>query len=136
MPHMVEQEVMKLRIRDNSIRLRLTRPEVDTIGTDGLVGGKVSFPGGAQFIYCLESSPACVDPTAQFANGELSVRLPESAVQYWTTSDDVSIRAAQTLDDGGTLVILIEKDFACLAPREGEDESDMFPHPEEGTAGR
>jgi hypothetical protein len=28
------------------------------------------------------------------------------------------------------LGILVEKDFACLAPREGEDESDMYPHPE------
>lgn len=126
---------MKLRIRDNSIRLRLTRPEVETISTDGLVGGKVPFPEGAQLVYCLESSPACVDPTAQFANGELSVRLPESAVQHWAASDEVSIRAVQTLEDGGTLNILVEKDFACLAPREGEDESDMFPHPEEGTAG-
>ena len=26
--------------------------------------------------------------------------------------------------------ILVEKDFQCLAPREGEDESDMFPHPD------
>lgn len=126
---------MKLRIRDNSIRLRLTRPEVETIRTDGLVGGKVPFPAGAQFVYCLESSPACVDPTAQFANGELSVRLPESAVRDWAASDEVSIRAELPLDDGSTLNILIEKDFACLAQREGEDESDMFPHPQDGAAG-
>jgi hypothetical protein len=30
------------------------------------------------------------------------------------------------------LRILVEKDFACLAPREGEDESDMFPNPLSG----
>jgi hypothetical protein len=33
------------------------------------------------------------------------------------------------------LKILVEKDFACLAPREGEDESDMFPHPKAATDG-
>ena len=33
------------------------------------------------------------------------------------------------LDDGEKLSILIEKDFACLAPRAGEDEADMYPHP-------
>jgi hypothetical protein len=27
------------------------------------------------------------------------------------------------------LNILVEKDFACLAPRAGEDERDMYPHP-------
>ena len=35
----------------------------------------------------------------------------------------------QVLDDGSTLKVLVEKDFACLTERE-EDESDMFPHPE------
>ncbi len=126
---------MKLRIRDNSIRLRLTRPEVETLSTDGLVGGKVPFPAGAQFVYCLESSPACVDPTAQFAEGELSVRFPETAVQDWAGSGEVAISAVQMLDDGGTLDILVEKDFECLAPRPGEDESDMFPHPQKDEAG-
>ena len=40
----------------------------------------------------------------------------------------------QVLDDGAKLAILVEKDFACLAPREGEDESDMFPHPDAGSS--
>ncbi|GIT14245.1 MAG: hypothetical protein CM1200mP36_00010 [Gammaproteobacteria bacterium] len=39
----------------------------------------------------------------------------------------------QSLDDGGRLKILVEKDFVCLAPREGEeDEADMFPNPRRG----
>jgi hypothetical protein len=128
-------ELMKLRIRDNSIRLRLSRPEVETLSTDGLVSAKVPFPAGAKFVYCLESSPACVDPTAHFAEGELSVRLPETVVQDWAGSGEVSISAVQMLDDGGTLNILVEKDFECLAPRPGEDESDMFPHPQKDAAG-
>ena len=33
-------------------------------------------------------------------------------------------------DNDEKLKILIEKDFACLTERVGEDESDMFPHPE------
>ena len=50
----------------------------------------------------------------------------------WVDSDEVSISSEQQLDQGGLLKILVEKDFACLAPREGEDESDMFPHPQQG----
>jgi hypothetical protein len=123
---------MKLRILDNSIRLRLSRTEVAAIRSDGIVGGKVSFAGGSRLIYCLEGSPACVDPAAQFADGELLVRLPEATVVQWADSDEVSIEATQPLDDGGSLKILIEKDFACLTPREGEDESDLYPHPQEG----
>ena len=52
----------------------------------------------------------------------------------WADSEQVSIEAVQTIDDGSELKILVEKDFACLTPREGEDESDLFPHPEEGEA--
>jgi len=125
---------MKLRIRDNSIRLRLTQSEVAKIRTDGIVGGKLVFAAGSRLIYCLESSPACVDPAAQFDNCEMLVRLPESTVMQWADSEQVSIEAVQTIDDGSELKILVEKDFACLTPREGEDESDLFPHPEEGEA--
>lgn len=124
---------MKLRIRDNSIRLRLTRGEVASISTDGLISNSVPFSGGATFDYVLESSPACVKPVAMFSNNVLSVRLPEIDVIEWAGTEAVSISAEQLLDEGGQLNILVEKDFACLAPREGEDESDMYPHPEEGT---
>ncbi len=41
-------------------------------------------------------------------------------------------RGDETLDDGDALKILVEKDSACLTPREGEDESDMFLHPLDG----
>ncbi len=42
------------------------------------------------------------------------------------------MKGEQLLDDGSMLDILVEKDFACLTKREGEDESDMYPHPEAG----
>ena len=123
---------MKLRIRDNSIRLRLTQAEVDTVSSEGRVSGRVSFPGGAGLDYVLESSASAEKPTAQFIEGALAVLLPEPDVKEWASSEQVSIAAEETLDDGELLKILVEKDFACLAPREGEDESDMFPHPQEG----
>ena len=123
---------MKLRIRDNSIRLRLTRNEVDTVSAEGMVKARVSMPGGNGLDYVLESSKLAPKPTAVFSDGALTVQLPESVVNQWAASEQVSIAADESLDDGGVLKILVEKDFACLAPREGEDESDMFPHPLEG----
>ena len=95
----------------------------------GMVSSTTQFADGAVLSYCLESSPACVDPVARFGDREIKVRLPQSTVQQWASSDQVSIEAEQALDKGGYLKILVEKDFACLAPRDGEDESDMFPHP-------
>ena len=123
---------MKLRVLDNSIRLRLTQSEVELVRTDGLVRGRVPFAGSNSFDYVLESSPATVKPEAHMSNNMLTVRIPETEVNAWADSEEVSISASQILDGGDHLSILVEKDFACLAPREGEDEADMYPHPKGG----
>jgi hypothetical protein len=120
---------VKLRILDNSIRLRLTQSEVATLCRDGIVTARTVFPGDHALAYVVESSPASVAPAAFFSNHVITVRLPETTVLPWAASELVSIDGEQGLDDGSVLRILVEKDFACLAPRAGEDESDMFPHP-------
>ena len=125
---------MKLRVLDNSIRLRLTQNEVQAVNTDGLVRGRVRFAGSNTFDYVLESSPATVKPEAHLSNNVLTVRIPQMDIRQWAESEQVSIRSDQLLDDGDELKILVEKDFHCLAPREGEDESDMYPHPDAGSA--
>ena len=95
----------------------------------GVVTSKTGFPGGREFYYTLESSPASVNPAAFYLDNEIRLRLPEAVILAWTTTEQVSIKGDHILDDGETLSILIEKDFACLAPRSGEDEADMYPHP-------
>jgi len=123
---------MKLRILDNSIRLRLSRTDVAELRDRGLLRCRVDFPGGNAFCYSLESTPANVAPTARFEDGELLVRVPETSVREWADSERVSIEGQEGIDSATTLSILVEKDFACLSPREGEDESDMFEHPDAG----
>jgi len=123
---------MKLRIKDNSVRLRLTRGEVDTLREVGVVVATTGFPGGKELQYRVESSPASVSPAALFSDNALSVRLPESAVLAWATTEQVSLPGEQVLDDGAILKILVEKDFVCLTGRDDEDESDMYPHPAAG----
>ncbi len=102
----------------------------------GVVTSTTGFPGGRQFKYSLESSPASVNPAAFYSDNEIRIRLPETVVLAWVTTEQVSIEGEQVLDDGEKLLILVEKDFACLAPREGEDESDMYPHPDVDEAER
>jgi hypothetical protein len=122
--------LLKLRILDNSIRLRLNQSEVERVNTEGLVKGQVRFAGSNAFSYVLESSPATVKPEAHVSNNVLTVRIPQPDIRQWAESEQVSISSEQNLDAGEQLKILVEKDFACLSPREGEDESDMFPHPD------
>jgi hypothetical protein len=120
---------VKLRILDNSIRLRLTRSEVATLCRNGLVTARTGFPDAHTLAYAVECSPASVAPAAFFSNNVITIRLPETTVLRWAGSEQVSIDGEQRLDDGSVLRVLVEKDFACLAPRADEEESDMFPHP-------
>ena len=108
------------------------RGEVETLQKEGLVAASTAFPGGRTFRYIVESSPASVNPAAFFSDNEIIVRLPETTVLAWATTEQVSITGEQVLDDGDLLKVLVEKDFVCLTGRDDEDESDMFPHPEAG----
>ena len=90
---------MKLRIRDNSVRLRLTRGEVDQLRDDGLISARTGFPGGRDFQYVVESSPASVKPGAFLSECVITVRLPETSVLAWANSEQVSITGEQLLDD-------------------------------------
>jgi hypothetical protein len=127
-----DERTLKIRMQGNSIRLRLTRSEVDRVQRQGRVRAAVSFPGGARFEYVLESSPASEETGARLAANQILVSVPQAVIHEWAATEQVSISANQPLGSQGTLSILVEKDFACLAPREGEDESDMFPHPQQG----
>lgn len=119
---------MKLRIRGNSIRLRLTRSEVEQLTSVGVVEEFVDFgPGNARFIYALESAADVEVISAKYENNRLSVHVPRRAASDWAGSDKVSLESPESSE----LKILVEKDFACLTPRKGEDETDMFPHPGE-----
>lgn len=119
---------MKLRILDDSIRLRLTRSEVEQIGQGAVVEGRTHFPGGGEFRYTLGSGDV-ETPSAAFEQGVIAVTLPRSQAEHWAGSDMVTIEARQPLAEASDLRLLIEKDFRCLAPRDDEDQSDAFEHP-------
>src|SRR5262245_17428494 len=119
---------MKLRIRGNSIRLRLTKGEVDQFRTKGEVSESVNF-GDSVMRYSLRAAVDGDMPCASFGDGELSIIVPKHYGDAWAESDEVGIEGAQPVGDGQALRILIEKDFECLAERPGEDDSDAFPNP-------
>ena len=123
---------MKLRIRDNSLRLRLTQTEVRTLKRDGRVAATAAFPGGARLEYALECGDGIPYLAATMSDGAITIRVPAVLAGEWADSDRVSLSGEQAVGDGQSLGLLVEKDFACLAPREGEDESDMYPQPQAG----
>ena len=117
---------MKLRIRGDSLRLRLSQAELVHLRETGEVCDRIHF-GARSLDYALVS--ADVDaPRASFEADRIAVALPRAIANEWAHGDGVGIEAEQTLPTG-TLRLLIEKDFRCLAPRPGEDDSDGFPNP-------
>jgi len=125
---------LKLRIRDNSIRLRLSRVEVERLRDDGVVSASTHFSAGLKFRYNVESNTSCRAPEANFSGDMITVSLPAADVLAWSSSEQVSIRGEQRLDDSASLHILVEKDFACLQTRPGEDESELFANPDANPA--
>ena len=121
---------MKLRIRGNSVRLRLKRGEVDQIAAGTSVVEKTHFPG-AILTFRLEASDGN-SISANFDNGNLVVSLPRKRISEWASSSEVSLSEEQKLPDADSLSLLIEKDFSCLEPghhRDCDDDADTFPHP-------
>jgi len=123
---------MKLRIRGNSLRLRLTKSEVAEIGAGGTVEETVEFGGEPpqRFIYALMSTDNVENPTAVFDAGRITVFISKAQAGEWSRTNQIGIEAEKSIGaDGRTLRILIEKDFSCLEPRAGEEDVDTFAHP-------
>ncbi len=121
---------MKLRIRGDSMRLRLKRSEVDRLAAGISIVEETHFPG-AVLTYRLDVSENS-GFSAAFDNGTLSLALPKSKVLHWASTDEVSLFAEQKVSGSGSLSLLIEKDFKCLEPghhRDCADDEDTFPHP-------
>ena len=120
---------MKLRIRGNSIRLRLSQTEVSSLEAGGSVSDRIVFAPGAHLTYQLVVDAAADATRASFENGNVTVTLPNTVLRNWLAPAEVSIHGRQELGGGEELTILVEKDFACLEPREGEDQENLFPNP-------
>ena len=115
---------MKLRIQGNSLRFRLTRPEVARL-QEGGVEETTHFGVGRCLTYRLRKEAAGSAVRAELADGAITVLAPAGMVDRWAGSDEVGIAGRD-----GVLRIAIEKDFRCLT-RRAEDEADAYPHPAE-----
>lgn len=119
---------MKLRIKGDSLRLRLTQSEVRSIAQGNFVEEKTWFSESNALVYSLETSSSLSKVEALFIENRIRVIIPEKQALQWARSEEVALK-----DTFGKLFILIEKDFACLKPRYNqlEDESDLFTNPNE-----
>ena len=115
---------MKLRIHSNSIRLRLAKDDVASLCQNGSVYSVCHF-GDNHLTFGVRNTNG-EDMIASFAGNRIIVDVPKSLLKGWEDDDRVGFEAT---DEEG-LHILVQKDFQCLVPREGEDQENLYPNPQ------
>jgi hypothetical protein len=119
---------VKLRIKGDSLRLRLAQGEMRTLAERGEVEDGISFPSGAVLKYRLQVDKNNNEISCSYESNLINILVPAAEAERWCGTDLVTLSATESVATG-ELRIVLEKDWACLAPREDEDESDNFPHP-------
>jgi len=117
---------MKLRINGDSLRLRLSRSEVERLRESAAVEGAVHFGGDHQLQYILAIGDSVVGAT--YNGNRIRVEIPRDVAAEFADTDRVSVAGEQLLDSGARLQILIEKDFKCMH-QESPGDSDAYPNP-------
>lgn len=122
---------MKLRLKGDSIRVRLDRRDLETLVATGRVADAVHFGPGVAFSYAVEAGPAPRErPAASYADGRITIRIDPDDAAGWLQGDRVGFDQRQETGEG-TVRVLLEKDFACIDRPPGEEADDVhaFPNP-------
>jgi hypothetical protein len=108
---------MKLRIKGDSSRLRVSRSEVARLLAGDCLEETIYFApeASAKFTYALQQDRLVGTPTVQYTENRVAIQIPAEQANAWGVTDQVGIVEDIALGDFGSLALLIEKDFACLA---------------------
>lgn len=119
---------MKLRLRENSIRLRLLQSEIKLLKESGAVSETITFGESQILIYRLQISDV-PEIKASCRDNKIIVEIPVQTANIWINSEQVGLQFNQNIADAKLLSILIEKDFVCTERPMDADNKDAFPHP-------
>ena len=125
---------MKLRIKGNSLRLRVSRSELDRFSKGQRIHETIHFGSApnAKLSYALERDEAIDLTVVKYGSHTVTVQIPFKLACQWEMTDMVGLSGSIDLGPAGTLDVLVEKDFACLDQNEADNE-DTFPNPHSGS---
>ncbi len=108
---------MKLRIEDDTLRLRLSEAEVREFAATGRVAAAVQFgpDAGQRLSYALERTAPGGAPAVgvRYAPGALTVLVPDAVANAWTGTAQNGFSERVALADARQLRVLVEKDLDC-----------------------
>ena len=117
---------MKIRIRGNSVRFRLTKNEVEQLCRENFIEERTNFPH-MDFVYQVKAAEVEL-LNIDYLNNIISLQVSNTLLENWETNDRVGFSNSVVTSQGKTIDLLLEKDFTCLEDR-GEDESNNYPNP-------
>ena len=115
---------MKLRIKGNTIRIRMNEAEVKLLAEGTPVTEETQFPSSTLTYKVQPSASEVVD----FNDNEVQINLTQDEIDHWAMTEEVTISKEIAIPNDNILSILVEKDFKCLTVRP-EDESELYPNP-------
>lgn len=118
---------MKIRIKGNYVRYRLTRSEVEKFSKEGYLEEETEFLSG-KLVYALQAKKGLDELDIDMTGNRITLFFPDSEKESWHNTSRVGYERLLTLPNGNKAGILLEKDFVCLDNVE-EDQSDNYPNP-------
>lgn len=118
---------MKIRIKGNAIRFRLSKSEVTTFAGEGFLEERTTF-NNSVFRYAVISTDN-KNMSAEFIKENIILYVPKHLLEMWATTTQVSIVYDHPVSNGIFLNLLLEKDFKCIEAVANEDQSDFFDNP-------
>ena len=112
---------MKIRIKDNSVRIRLTQSEVNELYQEGTILSRTEFLEQS-FVYAVERADL-PELSVEFIENKITLKIPASLLEQLYATDIVGFEGVS-----GKVKLLLEKDFVCL-DNTLEDQSDNYPNP-------
>lgn len=119
---------MKIRIKGNSIRIRLSKTEVQELASGSSLEDGASF-GDSRFGYGVKPVSQGNFLFADFDKGIITLYVPQSLLNGWPMNTVVGFESRMPIAHSGYLHLLLEKDFKCLDVTV-EDQSDYYDNPE------
>jgi len=112
---------MKIRIKGNSLRYRLTKKDVELFAQHGYLEETIDF-GNQALVYALQQNKFN-NLSAIFENNKITLFMPQQMAREWATTNKVGFEYTHN-----NMYLLVEKDFQCL-DNVAEDQSDNYPNP-------
>ena len=121
---------MKIRIKGNFIRYRLTKTDVRRLADEGRIEESTCFGPEPEhtFVYALETRPDLQQLDASFDGRTITLYMPLDAAREWPGNDRVGFENEVIVTPHAVLKLLLEKDFVCL-DETVEDQSDNYTNP-------